>query len=75
MADEPGDTAKEGARTSTVTVTTHPLLTPESFSGKGSFSEWLQHFEGVAAITKWDDAAKLLWLRVRLVGAAQTAYG
>lgn len=60
---------------STVTVTTRPLLTPEPFLGKGSFSEWLQHFEGLAAINKWDDVVKLLWLRVRLIGAAQTAYG
>ena len=74
-AEAGGGGGKGGARTSTVTVTTRPLLTPESFSGKGSFSEWLQHFKGVAAINKWDDAAKLLWLRVRLIGAAQTAYG
>ena len=39
------------------------------------FSEWIEHFEAVAAINKWDEAAKLLWLRVRLVGGAQTAYG
>lgn len=71
MSDEPDATAEGGARASTVTVTTRPLLTPESFSGKGSFSEWLQHFEGVAAINKWDDAAKLLWLRIRLVGSFQ----
>ena len=73
MADGEAETPAEGgARTSTVTVTTRPLLTPEPFSGKGSFTE---HFEGVAAINKWDDTAKLLWLRVRLVGTAQTAYG
>ena len=29
----------------------------------------------VAAINKWDDAAKLWWLHVRLVGGAQTAHG
>ena len=29
----------------------------------------------LAGTNKWDDAAKLLWLRVRLVGGAQTAYG
>ena len=29
----------------------------------------------VAAINKWDNAVKLLWLRVRLVGGAQTVYG
>ena len=73
MADD--DPAEEGTRTSAVTMTTRPVLMPESFLGKGSFSDWLQHFEGVAAINKWDNAAKLLWLRVRLVGAAQTAYG
>ena len=43
MADkEPGGSGTgEGA---TDTVTTRPLLTPEPFSGKGSFMEWLQHF-------------------------------
>ena len=29
----------------------------------------------VAVINEWDDAAKLLWMRVRLLGRAQTAYG
>jgi len=65
MAD---DDPAESARTSNVTMTTRPLLMPESFSGKGSFSDWIRHFEGVAPINKWDDVAKLLWLR--LVGAA-----
>ena len=67
-----GPTPSGGA---TAASPARPLLTPDSFSGKGSFSEWLQHFEGVAAINKWDEEAKLLWLRVRLVGGAQTAYG
>ena len=61
--------------TSTTSVSQRPLITPEPFSGTGTFSEWIEHFEAVAAINKWDDAAKLLWLRVRLVGGAQTAYG
>ena len=26
-------------------------------------------------MNEWDDPAKLLWMRVRLVGSAQTAYG
>ena len=39
------------------------------------FSKWIEHFEAVAAINKWDDASKLLWLRIRLVGGGQTAYG
>ena len=73
--EDSGSGGRDLGSTSTVTGTARPLLTPEPFSGKGSFTEWLQHFEGVAAINKWDDAAKLLWLRVRLVGSAQTAYG
>ena len=51
-----------------------PLITPEPFSGAGAFSEWIEHFEAVAAINRWDDEAKLLWLRVRLVGGAQITY-
>ena len=35
----------------------------------------MDHFEGVAAVNDWDEDAKLLWMRVRLVGRAQTAYG
>ena len=51
------------------------LITPEQFSGTGTLSEWIEHFEVVAAINNWDDTAKLLWLRVQLVGGAQTKYG
>ena len=51
-----------------------PLVLPEPFSGDGSWEDWSDHFENVAAVNKWDDAAKLLWLRVRLTGKAQTAY-
>ena len=28
----------------------------------------------MTAVNKWDDPAKLMWMRVRLVGSAQTAY-
>ena len=72
MATESGD----GSATTTTTPASQRLLiTPEPFSETGTFSEWIEHFEAVAAINKWDDAAKLLWLHVRLVGGAQTAYG
>ena len=50
-----------------------PAVLPETFSGKGSFTEWLDHFETVAEVNGWDNAAKALWLRVRLVGRAQKA--
>ena len=51
-----------------------PLVLPETFSDDGCFSDWIEHFESVAAVNSWDDAAKALWLRVRLTGKAQTAY-
>ena len=63
-----GGTCKAGAAAARL------LITPEPFSGTGTFSEWIEHFEAVAAINKWDEEAKLLWLRVYLVGGAQTAY-
>ena len=67
-----GSSASGGSGSVTIS---RPLITPEPFLGTGAFSEWIEHFEAVAAINRWDDEAKLLWLRVRLVGGAQTAYG
>ena len=49
------------------------LVLPEPFSGDGSWEDWSDHFEYVVAVNKWDNAAKLLWLRVRLTGKAQMA--
>ena len=51
-----------------------PVASPDAFNGKGSFSDWIDHFEGVASLNKWSDEHKLLWLRIRLTGRAQTAY-
>ena len=51
-----------------------PLVLPEPFTGEGSWDQWIAHFENVAAVNAWDDAAKLLWLRARLTKRAQTAY-
>ena len=48
-----------------------PAVLPETFSGDGSFVDWLDHFEAVAEVNAWGNAAKALWLRVRLVGHAQ----
>ena len=50
------------------------LVLPELFTGEGSWDQWIAHFENVAAVNAWDDAAKLLWLRARLTKRAQTAY-
>ena len=55
-------------------MASHPVLTPKAFSGEGSWDDWLDHFESVTEVNKWDKAAKLLWLRVRMTGRAQTAY-
>ena len=50
-----------------------PAVLPETFSGEGSFTDWVDHFKIVAEVSAWDNAAKALWLRVRLVGRAQNA--
>jgi len=53
---------------------TRPLLLPETYSGEGNLDDWIAHFENVAAINGWDNAAKLQWLSVRMIGRAQTAF-
>jgi len=42
----------------------HPLLLPETYSGESNFDDWISHFETVASINEWDDAAKLKWMSV-----------
>ena len=56
------------------TMASRPAVLPETYGGDGSFSDWCDHFESVAQVNGWDNAAKSLWLRVRLVGRAQSAY-
>lgn len=53
---------------------TRPSIVPEAFNGEGSWKEWKYHFDNVAVINSWNDAAKLNWLKVRLTGKAQTAF-
>ena len=55
-------------------MATRPVVTPEHYSGEGSFDEWLDHFDSVAKINGWeaDEAAK--WLSVGMVGRAKAAY-
>ena len=55
-------------------MASRPAVLPEMYSGEGSFTEWIDHFDSVAEVNAWDDAAKSLWIRVRLVGRAQTAF-
>ena len=51
-----------------------PVVLPETFNGEGDWSDWFEHFESVAAVNHWKDDEKLLWLRVRLIGRAATAF-
>ena len=51
-----------------------PVLTLDPYSEEGSWDDWLDHFKSVAEVSKWDDAAKLLWSRVYLTGRAQTTF-
>ena len=55
-------------------MVSRPVVIPETFSGEESWYDWLDHFESVAEVNKWDNAAKLLWLRARMTGQAQIAY-
>ena len=50
-----------------------PLVMPEIFNGETSWDQWIYHFENVETVNKWDEAARLCWLKVRLTGRAQTA--
>ena len=54
-------------------MTTKLLVLPETYTGEGEWSQWICHFENVAAVNGWDDD-KLLWLKVRLTGQAQKAF-
>ena len=51
-----------------------PVVLPDAYTGEGSWDEWLEHFENVAAVSKWTPEQKLLWLKVRLTGRAQRAF-
>ena len=50
------------------------VVLPDTFDGEGSWDDWICHFENVADVNDWDDAAKLKFLKVRLVGKAQRAF-
>eukprot|EP00731_Ephydatia_muelleri_P005408 Em0002g1584a len=66
----------EGTEATAVKVKVYscPLVSPDAYSGVTSWTDWIQHFEVVAVVNAWDDAAKLRWLPVRLSGKAQTAW-
>ena len=57
-------------------MATRPLALPDTFTGEGRqrFSDWIDHFESIATVNEWDDAAKKNWIRARLTGRAATAW-
>lgn len=55
-------------------MATKPVVMPETFTGEGEWSQWVSHFENVAAVNKWSADEQLLWLKVRLTGRAQKAF-
>ena len=54
--------------------TMQPIVLPKSYNSEGSWTDWYEHFQSVAAVNRWKDKEKLLWLPVRLVGRAATAF-
>ncbi|KAL5517965.1 hypothetical protein EMCRGX_G003620 [Ephydatia muelleri] len=50
------------------------LISPHTFSGNSSWSDWVDHFEAVAKVNQWDEDTKLIWLPVKLKRKAQTAW-
>ena len=53
--------------------TSRPLVLPEKFDGTGNYEEWISHFESIAAINKWGEEEKSLWIQVRLTEKAHVA--
>ena len=51
-----------------------PLVIPEVFSGEGSWDDWMTHFLNVVEVNRWDNVAKLQWMKVRLTARAQKAF-
>lgn len=41
-----------------------PFILPDVFTGERDFNDWIQSFESVAAVNRWDDKAKCQWLHV-----------
>ena len=54
--------------------TMRPVVLPEPYNGESSWTDWYEPFESMAAVNRWKNEEKLLWLRVRLVDRAATAF-
>ena len=54
--------------------TAKPLVLPDTYDATKSWDDWISHFENVADVNEWNDAMKLKWIKVRLIGRAQKAF-
>ena len=43
-----------------------PVITPEPFSRKWSWEDWIDQFETIPLINGWNDEQELILLKVRL---------
>jgi len=43
-----------GASNASTRSMPRPIVTPEPYSGDGSYTDWNDHFESVAAVNGWD---------------------
>ena len=50
----------------TVKPESKPVIIPEPFSGEESWGDWIDQFDSIAEINRWNDEQKLMWLKVRL---------
>ena len=55
-------------------MATRPLVLPDAYSGEGNQSQWYFHFQSMVAVDEWNKETQLKWLKVRLMGRAQTAF-
>lgn len=54
-------------------MTAQPLVMPEIFSEETSRDRWINHFGNVAVVNKWDETARLCWLKVCFTGGVNAA--
>ena len=51
-----------------------PPVLPEIYTGEKSWDEWIDNFDSVANVCKWDDESKLKLLRVQLTGRTRIVF-
>ena len=55
-------------------ATIDPVVLSEPCNGKSSWTDWYEQFKNMAAVSRWKDGEKLLWLWVRLGGRGAMAF-